>query len=142
MMPSRPPDNPALTRAERQLRALEMRKLGMTYNMIGKALKLSPSSASRDVCAALQRLIDLNHNDAALLRQLEAERIDIAMPALCKRVRDGDLPAIDRWIKISQMRMRLLGLDKETDEPLETPKIVDESVDDDEKKPGQKQRQA
>lgn len=98
-----------LQAADRQRQALEMRKDGHTFEAIAKALAYQGrSSAYRAVMAGLQKTLQ---EPADELRKLELERLDKAAAAIVGRVEDGDLQAIDRWIRISESRRKLLGLD-------------------------------
>ncbi|MEU2590812.1 hypothetical protein ABZ649_04500 [Streptomyces albidoflavus] len=70
-------------------------------------------SACKDVREALKdRVTELDeHVDE--LRAVEAQRLDrLFFVAYRKAVRDGDLPAIDRALRVMERRARLLGLDR------------------------------
>ncbi|MGR3872666.1 hypothetical protein ACUXZZ_29425 [Streptomyces graminifolii] len=69
-------------------------------------------AACRDVRTALaDRRAELN-DDVDELRALEADRLDrLFFVAYKKAVRDQDLAAIDRTLRIMERRARLLGLD-------------------------------
>ncbi|WP_075662445.1 hypothetical protein [Streptomyces acidiscabies] len=69
-------------------------------------------AACRDVRTALAgRRAELN-DDVDELRALEADRLDrLFFVAYKKAVRDQDLAAIDRTLRIMERRARLLGLD-------------------------------
>jgi hypothetical protein len=43
-------------------------------------------------------------------RALELQRLETALHALMSKVRQGDLAAIDRWLKLCESRRKLLGL--------------------------------
>ncbi len=43
-------------------------------------------------------------------RAVELQRLETALLALIQKVRQGDLAAIDRWLKLCESRRRLLGL--------------------------------
>jgi hypothetical protein len=100
-----------VTPAERRIRALELRKMGITYQLIGKALGVSETQARRDVKAVLERRIEQDQSHLAEQRQLELERLEMVLNALAQKVRAGDAAAIDRWLKACDLRRRLLGLD-------------------------------
>ncbi|MGW4505814.1 hypothetical protein ACWENO_14370 [Streptomyces sp. NPDC004436] len=72
-------------------------------------------AACRDVRRALDdRRTELNH-DVDEMRTLEAERLDrLFLVAYRKVVRDQDLTAIDRALRVMERRARLLGLDMPT----------------------------
>ena len=103
------------TPAERRSRALELRKMGLTYQSIGKALGVSATQARRDVKRTLKKRGKHDQNHVAEQRQLELERVEMVLTSLAIKVRDGDTAAIDRWLKASDIRRRLLGLDADKD---------------------------
>jgi hypothetical protein len=95
----------------RRFQALELRKAGMSFAAIAGALGVSASQASRDVKAALITVKKADKLHTAHLRMLESERLDTATVAIAKQVKQGDPAAIDRWLKLSDARRKLLGLD-------------------------------
>ena len=97
--------------AERRIKSLELRKNGATYRQIGVALGVSYETAHRDVMRELAALAAQAHGHAEDLRALETERLDMVLLSLAKSVRDGNLGAIDRWVRVSESRRKLLGLD-------------------------------
>jgi carboxylesterase type B len=104
--------------AERRNRALELRKAGASYRAIAvkvaaefDAPKYSEALAHGDVSSVLQDLNERTSHTAEEYRTLELERLDTAMLAIANDVRKGKLNAIDRWIRISESRRKLLGLD-------------------------------
>ena len=97
--------------AERRLKSLELRKNGASYRQIGVALGVATDTAWKDVIRSLADLAKIEMGMAAELRALETERLDMALLSLAKGVRDGNLGAIDRWIRLSESRRKLLGLD-------------------------------
>jgi uncharacterized membrane protein YccC len=98
-----------LAAAEKHRQALELRKAGVGFVKIVEMLGYKgPSSAYGAVKAALRRAVQ---QPAAELRQLEGERLDMAMQAIAARVRQGDLGAIDRWLRCCESRRKLNGLD-------------------------------
>ncbi|MFF2402691.1 hypothetical protein [Streptomyces goshikiensis] len=79
-------------------------------------------AACRDVRKALDdRRTELN-DDVDEMRALEADRLDrLFFVAYKKAVRDQDLAAIDRTLRIMERRARLLGLDMPTKTELAGP---------------------
>lgn len=73
--------------------------------------KYSLSQAHRDVQAVLNELRDTRLEMAEEYVDLELAALNMASKAIAKKVQSGDLFAIDRWVKIIETRMRLLGLD-------------------------------
>ena len=98
--------------ALRQAKALELRKAGATYDQIADQLDYSSrASAYKAVAKALQAIEEQVAEDAIELCRLEVERLDRLLVALWPKASAGHLGAIDRVIRISERRSRLLGLD-------------------------------
>lgn len=91
---------------ERQV--LELRMSGLSWAYIARELNLSESAVRRCYAHAL----DLSaHPDLAELRDVEALRLDRLQLAAWPQALRGDLPSIDRVLRIMERRARLLGLD-------------------------------
>ena len=87
---------------------LELRLAGANLEAIGRQVGLHKSNVSRRIKDALA---DIPAAEADALRTIENERLDGMQVAIWSRVRQGDLGAIDRAIRISERRSRLNGLD-------------------------------
>jgi hypothetical protein len=114
---------------ERHLQALELRKAGVTYEVIAGQLGYANASGARKaVVSALKATL---REPAAELRELELARLDAMLLPLWRRVQAGDEKAIDRALRIMERRARLLGLDRKTaeGEAPDTVKVVVEYVD-------------
>ena len=100
--------------AERRVKALELRKAGVSYRQIAEALGVDVRTAHRDVMHELEQI----EKHAAELRprvlQLELERADALWMASYPEAKRGHLGAIDRCVKIMERRAKLLGLDAAT----------------------------
>lgn len=94
---------------EKQVQNLELRKRGLSYNVIAQKLGYKSPQAAYE--AAMSALAKMLQEPAAEVRQLEIERLDALMVPLAPRLRRGDYQAIDRALKIMERRARLLGLD-------------------------------
>jgi DNA-binding CsgD family transcriptional regulator len=97
---------------QRQLQALELRRQGKRYEEIAEALGVSISSAWRLVHRAYKRSVKLADEEAEMQRQLDLQRLDVALAAIWPAVQAGELAAIDRLVSILGRRARLLGLDR------------------------------
>jgi hypothetical protein len=98
-----------LAARERQLRALELRLAGVTYQQIADELGYAGrQGAFKAVEAALKLTL---REPADNLRRISAERLDRATLAIWRAVNAGDLQAIDRLLRIEARRAKLLGLD-------------------------------
>lgn len=95
----------------RQHNAYKMRLAGAAYDDIAGALKISRSTAARDVKVAHEGCLSETTEGLALMRQQEAARLDVALFAVMPKVKRGDLLAVDRLIALSKRRSDLLGLD-------------------------------
>jgi hypothetical protein len=131
--------------ADRRQQALDLRKQGKSYRAIGDELSISEAQAHRDVKAALARLAELELASAEELRALELARLDtLAVEAwrilmsthpyisggkvLSGFTTEGKpigltddgpkLQAVDRLLRISESRRKLLGLDAAPKVPL------------------------
>ena len=97
--------------AERRARALEMRKAGASFEEIGAEVGTSTAAAHKAVQRALADLNRLAEGDAAELRGLELARLDALLAAVWPAATNGELPSVDRALKIGERRSKLLGLD-------------------------------
>ena len=114
---------------ERHLQALELRKAGATYQAIAEQLGYAHGkSAYKAVASALRATL---REPAAGVRELEVARLDSALLAVWRRVQAGDDKAIDRLLRISERRAKLLGLDaairKELSGPGGGPLTIDDA---------------
>lgn len=100
--------------AERHVRAFELRKQGYSYREIGVALGVSHKTAHEDVQRVLAELATLRLASAAEYVDLELERLDAAQQALAAHLETGDPQIINSWVKVSESRRKLLGLDAPT----------------------------
>jgi len=103
----------------------------MSYRDIAKALNVSVTTAYTDIKRSLEELHAKEVKEARLMRQLEAERLNRLLARIATKIRDGDLKAIDKAIKISDRLRRLYGLDLQpVSDPglLEPPRTVGISV--------------
>jgi hypothetical protein len=68
-----------------------------------------------DVDAAISRVAQSNigrtQAQLTFAAQLELDRMDAALKAIWPSVQDGNLQAMDRWLKLSAERRKMLGLD-------------------------------
>lgn len=94
---------------ERQKQALELRMAGYDYRAIADRLGYSgPSGAHKAIKAALLQTIK---EPADQVRELEVKRLDTMLSGIWVAVRNGNLQAIDRALKIMARRAEMLGLD-------------------------------
>lgn len=98
---------------EKERKALELRRAGITYDVIAERTGYSDRSAARKaVQRALKRTLA---GPAKELRDLEADRLDRLQAGLWAEAAKGHLGSVDRILKIMDRRARLLGLDIEAE---------------------------
>lgn len=88
--------------------ALSFRMAGLTISQIAERLEVSDTAVSELIGRSLD---NLNTPEVEELRSLENARLDRAQAAIWSRVLEGDTKAIDSYLRISQRRSRLNGLD-------------------------------
>lgn len=99
-----------ISAAQRQAQALQLRISGATLEAIAKALGYSHhSGAQKAIQTALKKTLQ---EPAQEMRKLESLRLDTATLAISQQVRAGNFGAVDRWVRLSERRSKLLGLDK------------------------------
>lgn len=115
-------------KTSRRVRVLEMRKAGVSFSAIAKDVGVSCTQVFRDYHKALEEAACGRRMTKASERALELERLEIALLALIPKVRQGEIPAIDRWLKICESRRRLLGLNMKTASSLRSIKARQQSI--------------
>lgn len=106
--------------AQRRYAALQLRKQGATYKQIAEQVAkmegmppaYSDAQAHRDVQAELTRWRMENQETVEDMIMMEKIRLDWAQSKLASLVTAGDMEGIDRFVKVSESRRRLFGLDK------------------------------
>lgn len=102
---------------ERERQVLELRRGGLTFDLIAKKLNYSHASGAHKAYVNACRRIVVS--DVMEIRNVEMERLDIAQSAIWNNVLRGDIPAINTLLKIMERRARLLGLDSPTKAQIE-----------------------
>jgi len=104
--------------AARRLKALELRKMGMSYRAIADRLSINGETPVsfvqifKDVRRANRETLLASKQTCDELVALERARLDMARLSIAADVAKGKLGAIDRWLKISERESKLMGLDK------------------------------
>ena len=104
-------DQTRLGTAERHVSAFELRKQGFSYRDIGATLGVAGKTAFEDVRKGLAELAATRLESAAEYVTMELEHLDMAQQALHQHLESGDPQIINAWIKVSESRRKLLGLD-------------------------------
>ena len=105
-----------VTVAERRTKAVRLAASGMDYTQIAQQLGYHDRSgaykAIRGALAAQQA------EPVDELRQLECERLDALQRSCWDSAIAGDIPSVDRVLRVIQARVKLLGLDQFSDKPV------------------------
>ena len=97
---------------ERQAKALDLRKAGVTYPDIAKALGYKTASGAK---AAVESAIDRLGLEAAKdVVTLDLARLDEMQMQLTSRFRGGDMRLVGPILQVMQMRQNLLGITTDT----------------------------
>jgi len=97
---------------ERAKKALELRKKGMRYEAIAQTLGYSSrGDAHKAVMKELNLLAKECLEEAAQVRDLELQRLDELYLAAWKAITEGSESAIDRALRVSESRRKMMGLD-------------------------------
>ena len=96
----------------RHIKALELRKAGLSFDRIAQELGYASAGAAHNaVRICLERSVQ---EPAKEVRQMEVARLDDMLLSIWPEVRKGHLGAQDRALKIMERRAKLLGLDAPT----------------------------
>jgi hypothetical protein len=96
---------------QREHDALELRKAGASYGMIGERLGVTRMAAWKAVDRALQKVEHESIVMGERVLMLELLRLDRAQLAITPQVQAGSLPAIREQTHLQERRSRYLGLD-------------------------------
>ncbi|MDR1536155.1 MAG: hypothetical protein LBU64_13885 [Planctomycetota bacterium] len=100
----------AIEAAERQARALDLRRQGYSFEAVAAACGYADRAcAYKAVMAGLNRTL---REPADELRQLEGERLDALLATVYPAAAAGDLAAVAAVLRIGERRARLFGLDR------------------------------
>jgi len=124
-MPKKSKLNP--TTLEKEAKVLELRRGGLTFDMIADRLGYaSASGAHKAYVTACNRII---YADVVETRKIEMDRLDIAQAAIWTNVIAGEVPSVIALIKIMERRARLLGLDMPTKAQIEVNIYEHDAID-------------
>lgn len=101
----------------RRTEALTLRLAGLTMDQIADRLGIGATSVYEMINRSLNQAENQNVEQ---MRSLENERLDRAQVAIWQQVLNGDLSAVQTFLRISQQRSKMNGLD--------APKKVDVNV--------------
>lgn len=106
-----------ITKAQRVKKFVSLRTQGLSYRAIADTWekqtgsKISKTTVQSDIAGELRSLAEQTRNEAEHYRDIELMRLDMAMSAIAQKVSQGHVGAGSLWVKISESRRKLLGLD-------------------------------
>lgn len=92
----------------RRTKAVSMALAGLSHEQIGRELGISPTGARELVARTLE---DTRNYQVDQLRDVENARLDRAQAAIWSEVLKGDVKAVNTFLRISERRARMNGLD-------------------------------
>jgi hypothetical protein len=105
--------------AEKEANVFSLRMAGASFQAIADRVGYSgPSGAYAAFQNALRRLVVENPDEARLM---ELVRLDAVQIETFRMAQQGQLSAVDRYLKISEARRKLTGLDAPQKIDVETP---------------------
>ncbi len=96
-------------RLAREAQLVTWKLSGMTYEQVAARAGYTTGAAARRVI--LKALASVRDQAVADLRMVENARLERANMALWPKVLAGDVDAVQAWVKVSQARRQLNGLD-------------------------------
>jgi hypothetical protein len=98
------------------------RRAGLSYPKIAKKMGIKAVSYVHKLVS--EGIAQIVHEPAEALVALENERFDEALSGIYETAVHGELAALDRLIKISESRRKMLGLDAPTKQELKTEDVT------------------
>ena len=95
---------------EARAKAVDLRRAGASYTVIGAQLGVTPQMAHVYVKTAMAEVRKKTAEIAEDVLQMELERLDRCLLGCFSDAAKGNLQAIDRVLKIIESRARLLGI--------------------------------
>lgn len=99
-----------LIAAERRQKALDMRKTGATFQAIAEQLHITKAAAYKSIKYALKEIKATTDLSAEEFITLELERIDRLFLQAYRMGVDGNMLAVDRCVKLMELRGRYLRI--------------------------------
>ena len=98
-----------INKREKSVRALELRKAGVSYEMIAQQLGYSNRTSAH---RAVSKLLDATEKEVVNdLREMELRRLDDLFRSMYPTALKGNFQAVDRCLKIMERRSKITGLD-------------------------------
>ena len=107
-----PPES--IARLERNERAIELRRKGLTYAEIAKELGISRIRAHQIITAEMLKRRERFQDKADSLIQMQLDRLEMLWNKLQQRIDRGEARAVEVGISILRRQAELMGLDQPT----------------------------
>ena len=100
----------------KRVRCVELAAQGLSYDEIAQVVGYSGRGSAYKAVSAALRARQAEAVDE--LRVIELERLDALQRSCWDAALEGDIASVDRVLKVIAARVRLLGLDQNTDKPV------------------------
>jgi len=94
---------------DKEVQVVSLRRQGLTWDQISDRVGYSSPSSSRDAYLRASRRV--MRDDLEDIRNLELDRLDVAMSGIWIGVQNGDPQSVLLMLKIMDRRAKLLALD-------------------------------
>jgi hypothetical protein len=94
---------------DKEVQVVSLRRQGFTWDQISEQVGYSSPSSSRDAYLRASRRV--MRDDIEDIRNLELDRLDVAMSGIWIGVQNGDPQSVLLMLKIMDRRAKLLALD-------------------------------
>lgn len=112
---------------DRDIKVLELRRSGLTFEEIAKEVGLSRNGVVMGYKRAMKRALIRAGSEE--LRDIELDRLDRLQRAVWERAMNADLPAVQTVLRIMEQRAKLLGLNAPETHKVEVSVLDPNTVD-------------
>jgi hypothetical protein len=102
---------PRLRANDRRIAAISMKRKGMSYRAIGKALGISGAAAHRTIMVALREAWEVRIKESTLMIEEQDARLDAIVRAMWPAVELGSTEAASIVLRAEADRRRLFGIE-------------------------------
>jgi hypothetical protein len=121
---NRPPKPEVLAK---EAEVVKLRRGGLTWDLIAKQVGYKHGSSAQDAYVrASQRIV---RDDIEAIRKMEEDRLDMAQASIWSKVMQGEISAINTFLRIQERRAKLLGLDQPLKQQIEVTNYDGDTID-------------